>query len=60
MNFLISFGIYSTPKLSKYIALLFPFTYKAIQWVSIDLNSSKFIKYVPSFILGNSFLNNHH
>ena len=32
MNFLISFGICSTPKLSKYITLL-PFTKKAIQFV---------------------------
>ena len=30
------FSIRSTPKLSNYIILL-PFTYKAIQWVPIDL-----------------------
>ena len=55
MNFQISFGIYSTPKLSKYI-MLFSFTYKAIQWVPIDLYSSRFITYAPSFILGKLFL----
>ena len=46
MNFLISFGICSTQKLSKYMILL-PFTNKAIQLVPIDLNSSRFITYVP-------------
>ena len=48
--FLISFGICSTPKLSKYIMLL-PFTYnKAIQRVPNDSYSSKFIKYAPFFV----------
>ena len=42
MNFLISFGICSSPKLSKNITLL-PFTYKAIQFVPTDLNSSRLI-----------------
>ena len=32
-NFLISFGMCSTPKLSKYVAVLL-FTYNAIQWVT--------------------------
>ena len=50
IHFFISFGMYSTPKLSKYVAL-FPFTYRTIQWVPIDLHSSKFIKYTPSFSL---------
>ena len=55
MNFLVSFGICSSPKLSKYITLL-PFTYKAIQRVPIDLYSSRFITYNQSFILGKLFL----
>ena len=54
MNFLISFGICSTPKLSKYILL--SFTYKAIQRAPADLNSSRFITYAPSFILGKLLL----
>ena len=55
MDFLISFGICSPPKPSKYITLL-PFTYKAIQCVPIDLNSSRFFRYTPSFILDKLFL----
>ena len=51
MNFLIFFGICSTPKLSK-LTILFAFTYKVIQWVPIDSYSSRFISYAPSFILG--------
>ena len=52
MSFLISFGIFSTPKLPKYITLKdailsLPFLYKAIQWVPVDLNSSRFIAYAP-------------
>ena len=49
MNFLISSGICSTPKLnmSKYIILL-RFTYKAIQLDLIDLNSSRLITYALS------------
>ena len=46
MNFLISFEIFSTPKLSKYIILL-PFTYKASQSVPIDLNSPRYITHMP-------------
>ena len=52
MNFVISFGICSTPKLSKY-TIIFAFTYQANP---IDLNSSRFIKYAPSFILDKLFL----
>ena len=37
MIFLISSRIYSAPKISKYVKLS-PFTYKAIQWVPIDLS----------------------
>ena len=55
MAFSISFGICSTPKLSKYVPFL-AFTYKAIQWVPIDLYSSRFITYATSFILGKLFL----
>ena len=55
INFLISFRMYSTPKVSKYVTLL-PFTYKAIERVPTDLYSSRFITYVPSFILGKLFL----
>ena len=42
--------MYSTPKLSKYVALLL-YTYKAIQWVLNDLYSSTFVTYAPSFTL---------
>ena len=55
MNFLISFRVCSTPKMSKCITLL-SFTYKAIQRVPIDLNSLSFITYAPCFILGKLFL----
>ena len=55
MNFLISFGICSTPKLSKYNTFL-TFTCKAIQSVPIDSYPSRFIKYNPSFILDHLFL----
>ena len=48
INFIISFGI---SKLSKYVRFS-AFTYYAIQWVLIDLNSSRFITYIPFFILG--------
>ena len=54
MNFLISFGICSTPKLSKYVTCS-AFTYNAIQCVPIDLYLSRFIIYAPSFILGKLF-----
>ena len=53
MNFLCSFGIYSTPKLSNYV-LFSAFTYKAVQCVPIDSYSSRFIIYAP--ILDNLFL----
>ena len=56
MNFLIPFGIYSIPKLSKSVRLS-PFTYKDIQLVSIDLYSSRLIAHTPFFILVNFFLN---
>ena len=52
---LISFGICSTPKLSRYVTLSLC-TYKAIQWAPTDLYSSRFIIYAPSFILGTLFL----
>ena len=55
MNFLISFEICSTPKLSKQVLLL-PLTYKAIHRVSIDLYPSIFITYAPYFIIGKLFL----
>ena len=55
MNFLISFGICSIPKLSKYVT--FPaFTYNAIQWVPIYSYSPKFIVDAPSFVLDKLFL----
>ena len=50
MDFLTFFGIYLTPKLPKYIILL-PFEYNVSQKLPIDLNSSRFVSYVPSFIL---------
>ena len=46
---LICFGIFSSPKLSKYV-ILSPFTHIAIQWVSINLNSSKLDTHSPFFI----------
>ena len=55
MNYLISFGICSTPKLWKYVTFLL-FTYKAIQWVPIDSYSLRVSIYAPSFILGKLFL----
>ena len=55
MNFLISFTICSTPKLSKY-TMLFAFTYNAVQWAPIDSYSSRFSPYALSFILGKLFL----
>ena len=55
MNFLISFEIYSTPKLSKYVTFL-AFIYKTIQRVPIDSYSSRFIIYAPSFVLDKLFL----
>ena len=52
---MISYGICSTPKLSKYVTFL-EFTHKAIQWVPIDSYSSRFIIYAPSFIFDKLFL----
>ena len=49
INFLISLGASSAPKLSKKITSLF-FTYKAIQCVPTSANSSRFIIYAPFFI----------
>ena len=59
-NVLISFRIYSPPKVSKYVALSL-FTYKAIQWVPIDLYSSYWfiwglLSYARSFTVGKLFL----
>ena len=55
-NFLISWGIYSTPKLSKQVTSLF-FKYKAIECVPVSVYSSRFITYAPFFIvLGKLFL----
>ena len=48
INFIISFGI---SKLSKYVRFSV-FTYYAIQWVLINLNSLRFITYIPFLILG--------
>ena len=50
INFLISFGICSTPTLSKYVTLLFN-EYKAIQWFPISEYSSTFITHATSFSL---------
>ena len=47
--FFISFGIYSTPKLPKYVTVLV-FTYNAIQLIPISEYSSRLIKHAPSFI----------
>ena len=49
INALISFGIFSTPKESKYVTLLL-FTCKATQWVPISEYSSRFIIHAASFI----------
>ena len=45
------FGIYSTPKLSRYDVLL-PFIYKTIQWVPIDFYLSRLITFALIFVLG--------
>ena len=55
MNFLISFGICSTPKLSKCVTFS-AFAYNVIQYVPIDSYSSRFIIYAASFILDKLFL----
>ena len=55
MNLLILFGTSSTSKLSEQ-NIVFAFTYKAIQWGSIDIYSSRFITYNPSFIVGKLFV----
>ena len=51
MNFLISFGICSTPKLSKYV-IISPFTYKPIQWVPTDL----YLIYTDLFVLSSALI----
>ena len=48
VNFSISFGTCSTPKLSKYVTLLFN-AYKAVQWVPVSKYSSRFTTYSPFF-----------
>ena len=55
MNFQISFGVYSTLKLLRYVTLS-PFSYKAIQWVPTDSYLSRFVTYIPSFVLDKLFL----
>ena len=55
MNFLISFGKCSTPKLSEYVTLSLS-AYNAIQYFPVDLFSSRFIACAPSFILCKFFL----
>ena len=50
INYLTSFGLCSSPKLSKEVTLLFN-VYKAIQWVPVSEYSSRFITYAPLFIL---------
>ena len=50
INYLTSFGLCSSPKLSKEVTLLFN-AYKAIQWVPVSEYSSRFITYAPLFIL---------
>ena len=54
MNFLISFGICSTPKLSKYVTFS-AFSY-AIHCVPVDSYSPRFVIYASSFILDKLFL----
>ena len=44
INFLISFGMCSTPNLSKYVTVLL-FTVNAIQWVPMLEYSSRLITY---------------
>ena len=50
IDFLISLGMSSTPKVWKQVTLLFN-EYKAIQWVQISEYSSRFVTYAASFIL---------
>ena len=50
INFLISLGTCSTPKLSKKITSLF-LAYKAIKRVPTSAYSSRFITYAPFFII---------
>ena len=59
MNFLISFEICSTQRLSKSIISL-PFTCKAIQGVSIDLNSSNLLHMPHLLFWVNYLLNKRH
>ena len=55
MNFLLSQGMCSTPKLSKYDKLKL-IVYEAIQSVSIDLCLSRLITYALSFTVDILFL----
>ena len=55
--FFISVEMCLTPKLSRYLKLL-PFTCKDIQWVPIDLNSSRLTTFVPSLTVF-LFVNKH-
>ena len=50
INILISFGMCSTPKLSKYI-ILSRFGYNAIQGIPTDSYASRFTTYATSFVL---------
>ena len=51
MNFLICFGICSTTKLLNYV-ILSPFIYNSINGIPVELYTSRFTTYAPSFILG--------
>ena len=50
INLLISSGICSAPRLSRFVILL-AFTYRAIQCVPVDFYSSRFTMQAPSFIV---------
>ena len=58
INFLFSFEMCSTPKLSNYVILLL-FTSKGIQWVLINFYSSKFTSAHPPLCLVNYCVNRH-
>ena len=55
MNFFISFGRYNSKAIR--VCYISVFTFKDIQWVPIDsyYSFTRFITYVPSFILGKVF-----
>ena len=55
MNFIISFEMCSTRKLSKYVTFS-AFRHNAIHSIPIDLYLSRFISYAQSFVLGKLFL----